>query len=194
MKKIRYYYSAMSKQVFLILMLLFVCARLILFSQVIKHNINNYAQIYNVKASMILYAIYISICVFFFFAYKFFVTEYDENKIVYYNKFIRKSYSAEFDKITKAVLNKRGIYLYYEAKTKEALFIPFFRFGVISPVGVDDFYRLMKSKGIVIEKTFKTLPGFGKSRKWISMIYSGLALLALAWLTQSAALINAIGR
>lgn len=198
MKRIRYYYSAMSKQVFLIILFLFILARMTIFFQVVFYNINDYAKLYNVKASIFLYAIYIVLCLFFFYAYKGFYVEYDEHKVIYYNRIIQKRYFVDLDMVSNAVLNKNGIYLYYSSdditKNSFAMFIPFSRFGVISPVGVDDFYKLLKQKNIVIEKSFVELPVFGKSKNWISMLYSGLALFALASLTQALALINAIAK
>lgn len=198
MKRIRYYYSAMSKQVFLIILFLFILARMTIFFQVVFYNINDYAKLYNVKASIFLYAIYIVLCLFFFYAYKGFYVEYDEHKVIYYNRIIQKRYFVDLDMVSNAVLNKNGIYLYYSSdditKNSFTMFIPFSRFGVISPVGVDDFYKLLKQKNIVIEKSFVELPVFGKSKNWISMLYSGLALFALASLTQALALINAIAK
>ena len=72
------------------------------------------------------------------------------------------------------------------------MFIPYFRMGVISPAGVDEFYRLLKAKDIHIEKQFVTLPGHGRSKKIIPTVYSALALLTLASLTQAVALASAI--
>lgn len=198
MKRIRYYYSAMSKQVFLIVLFLFILARMTIFFQVIFYNINDYATLYNVKASIFLYAIYIVLCLFFFYAYKGFYVEYDEHKVIYYNRIIQKRYFTDLDRVSNAVLNKDGIYLYYASdditKNSPVMFIPFSRFGVISPVGVDDFYKLLKQKNIIIEKSFVELPVFGKSKNWVSILYSGLALFALASLTQALALINAIAK
>lgn len=192
MKKIRYYYSSMSKQVFLILLSLFVITRFIVFTEVILFDINDYSSMYNIGATMILYLCYLSICTFFFFGFKFFVTTYNDNQAIYHNKLFRQSITVDLTHIGRAVFNNRGIYLYCIGNIDHCFFIPFFRFGIISPVGVNDFYKLLKTKNIQIEKTFETLPGTGKSQKISSMIYSGLALLTLGSLTQSIALATAI--
>ena len=100
--------------------------------------------------------------------------------------------SCHEDSLERAVLSKRGIKLYTKGSESPSMFIPFFRMGVISPAGVDEFYRLLKAKDIHIEKQFVTLPGHGRSKKIIPALYSALALLTLASLTQAVALASAI--
>lgn len=192
MKKIRYYYSSMSKQVFLILLSLFIITRFIIFTEVIIYDINNYSAMFNIGQTIILYLFYLFICAFFFFGFNFFYTTYNENQVIYINKILRKDYFVDLSRIDRALLNKHGIYLYYLGEDKHCLFIPFFRLGVISPVGIDEFYKLLKSKNIQIEKTFTVLPSSKKSNKIVSTIYSGLALLTLGSLTQSIALATTI--
>jgi len=192
MKKIRYYYSSMSKQVFLILLSLFIITRFIIFIEVVVFDINNYSAMFNIGPTIILYLFYLLICAFFFFGFKFFYTIYNENQVIYSNKILRKDYFVDLNRINRALLNKRGIHLYYLGEDKCCLFIPFFRLGIISPVGVDEFYKLLKSKNIQIEKTFTVFPGSKKTNKVIPIIYSGLALLVLGLLTQSIALATAI--
>ncbi len=192
MKKIRYYYSSMSKQVFLILLSLFIISRFVIFSEVIFFDINNYSDTFNIGGSIILYVFYLLFCAFFFFGYKFFYTTYDKNHVIYHNILLRKKHKVDLTLIDRALLNKHGIYLYYEKENKHCILIPFYRLGVISPVGVDEFYRLLKSKNIEIEKSFTVLPGSRGSNKLSSAIYTGLALLTLGYLTQSIALAVAI--
>lgn len=192
MKKIQYYYSAMSKQVFLIILCLFFAARFTIFFQVVKYNISGYADDFNIAGTLILYVIYILFCIFFFFGYKFCFTLYNEEEAIYHNKLLKKQYHVDLNKIDRAVLTKRGICLYYPESRRKCFYIPFWRLGKISPVGVDDFYNLLKSKDIHIEKQFVTLPGFGKSKGITSLIYSCLALFTLGGLTQAVALAVAI--
>ncbi len=192
MKRIKYYYSTMSRQVFLILLMFLVLARFIIFYEVIVFDINNYADSYNIGASILLYTVYLGTCLFFFFGHKFFYTDYNETEIIYYNRILRKKNIMRIEEISKAILGKRGISLYAANNENASLFIPFFRLGIVSPVGVDEFYKLLKTKNISIEKNFTKLPGHGSSRKAFSLIYSCLALLILASLTQSIALARAI--
>lgn len=193
MNRIKYYYSAMSKQVFLILLCLFFIVRFALFAEIVIFDVQGYGDSFNIGGTFILYILYILICIFFFIAYKLFYTEYDENTAVYHNKLLKKQISADLSRLRKASLTKKGVFLYYDENSSEAcLYIPFWRFGKISPVGIDDFYKLLKSKDIIIDKQFKVLPGYGKSKNLTSLIYSCLALLTLGSLTQSLALFVAI--
>lgn len=192
MEKIKYYYSAMSKQVFILILSLLIVTRFILFVQIMTYNINDYAGKINIQATLILYLVYLCICAFFFIAYKFFFTMFDENNATYYNKLLRKEVTINLNNVERAHLAKKGIYLYEDSKDKPAFYLPFFRFGLISPVGVDNFYKVLKQKNIQIEKDFTILPGHGKRWKWVSVLYTCLALLILASETQTLALVVAI--
>lgn len=188
MKKIRYYYSSMSKQVFLILSMLFVLARFVLFLEVIFFDINGYAGQYNIFASVLLYLVYFLPLLFFSTGYRFFYTLYDEDKVTYCNRLLKKETSLSFASVEKAILDRKGIHLFCKGRSESDLSIPFFRFGVISPAGADDFYKLLKQKNIPLEKKFTILPGHEPSRRWRGLVYSCLALLSLALLTQTVAL------
>ena len=192
MKKIRYYYSSMSKQVFLILLMLLVAARFFIFQLVIKYDILGKASLYNVPATVAMNTVFVLICIFLLIGYRLFYTKFDEHQVIYRNLLLRKEVSLDLDSLERAVLSKRGIKLYTKGSESPSMFIPFFRMGVISPAGVDEFYRLLKAKDIHIEKQFVTLPGHGKSKKIIPAVYSALALLTLASLTQAVALASAI--
>ncbi len=192
MEKIKYYYTSMSKQVFLITLALLLIARSIVFIEVIFFNINNYPTTYNLSVALFIHFVYLLITIFFFFGHKYFIAEYDENNIVYTNKILRRKNKVELKDIQKAVLGKRGISLYTSPQKKPCFFLPFFRLGVVSPVGVDGFYKILKSKDILLEKKFTILPGHGKYKKIFSVLYSCLALFTLAYLTQALALIFAI--
>lgn len=192
MEKIKYYYSTMSKQVFLILLILFIVLRFMLMMQVVANDINGYAEKINLGATLMLYAIYFGICIFFLTAYKGFYVTFDEHSLTYHNRLLRTNRTIVFDGITRAHLGKRGIRLYRDGQEKADFYLPFFRFGVISLGGMDRFYKMLKNKPIAIQKDFLALPGHGKGRKWISLLYTCLALLALASVTQTLALIVAI--
>ena len=192
MEKIKYYYSSMSKQVFLLILGLLVVTRFVLLVQVVKYDIVDYAQDFSLWASSLLYLFYLAMCAFFFAAYKLFYAIFDENEIIYHNKLLRKEIHFSLNNLKKVHLSKKGIYLYENSKDKSPFYLPFFRFGIISPVGVDKFYKLLKQKNIEIQKDFSTLPGQGKKWKWVSTIYTGLALLTLASATQAIALLSAI--
>lgn len=192
MEKIRYYYSAMSKQVFILLLGFLIVIRFALLMQVIIYNLNDYGTKINLVATVVLYLVYLCICIFLFTAYKLFFSEFDDDRMIYYNKLLRKELRVNLNTIEKAHLTKKGIYLYEAAKKEPVFFLPFFRWGVISPVGVDKFYKVLKEKNIKIQKDFTTLPGHGKRWKWVSVIYTCMALYTLAFATQTLSLVVAI--
>lgn len=194
MEKIRYYYSTMSKQMFFILLILLIALRFILLMQVLIYHLNDYAEQLNIGATVLLYLVYLSICIFFLLAYKGFYVLFDEHSATYHNRLLRRQRTIDLDKVTKAHLGKRGIHLYEDNQDTSAFYVPFFRFGVISLGGMDGFYKMLKRKPIEIQKDFLTLPGHGKRRKWISLFYTCLALLTLASLTRTLALVVAILR
>lgn len=193
MNKIRYYYSAMSKQVFLILLILFFIIRFALITEIVIYDIQGYGDSFNLVATFILYALYLAVSVFFLIGYKFFYAEFDKDTVTYHNKLTKKSVTANLNDICKATLTKKGVFLYKDENASQAcIHIPFWRLGKISPVGIDDFYKLLKTKDIIIDKQFKVLPGYGKSKGFTSLVYSCLALFALGSLTQTLALFVAI--
>ncbi len=192
MEKIKYYYSSMSKQVFLILVALFILLRFILLVQVVTYDINDYGNMFNMGATFFLYLFYVSICGFFFMAYKLFITEFNGSEVIYTNKILRRKRTVTLDKIHRAHLKKRGIALYEFGQDKPCFYLPFFRFGIISPVGVDNFYKVLKQNNVEIQKDFDVLPGHGKRWKWVGVLYTCLALLVLAPTTQALALVVTI--
>lgn len=192
MNQIRYHHISMSSQVFLILTALLVVVRFFLLNLVVHFNINGYGGSFHLVGTWILYLFYLLICAFFFFGCKFFSASYDQTEIVYRNRILRRTDTADLNEISRAVLNKRGVYLYRPQEERFCFFLPFRRLGYISPVDVDGFYRQLKASGVKIEKTFTVLPGCGRSGKIIALIFSCLALLMLGALTQSLALTVAI--
>ncbi|QIB68923.1 hypothetical protein Ami103574_06120 [Aminipila butyrica] len=192
MEKITYYYSALSKQVFILLLGCLVLFRFLLLMEVILYNINGYGELMNLGASIVLYGFYLAVCLLAFTGYKFFYTEFDEQEVIYHNRLLRKQKRVELTEIRRAHLTKRGIYLYGDGERKPLLYLPFFRWGVVSAVGVDRLYKLLKERSIEIQKDFKVLPGHGKRWKWVAILYSCMALLILGSATQTLSLVVAI--
>lgn len=192
MQKIKYNHSTTSKKVFLTMLILLILSRFIVFFQAISYNINNYNESYNVGATIALYVFYFLIGLFFLFGHKLFYISYNHDTIAYHNFILKSKKEISFDNISKVILGKRGMNFYKNNDDNAVFFIPFFRLGLISIIDIDNFYKFLKSKNINIEKQFIIMPGYGKSRKFIKTLYSGLSLFVLAYLTQSIALIFAI--
>lgn len=177
MRTIRYYYSSMAKQFFLIILVLSMLVRMALMFVITTKNIGGYGDAYNVGASMVMYLAFIAGCAFFFIAYRFFHTEFTEHEVTNVNSLLRKRKSISLDEITYVNFDRGGILLYREKGSKKPDFlIKFYKFGVASPVGVESFEKLCQYKGIEYDKNFTYLPGQGKFSKLCSIGYIALII------------------
>lgn len=172
MRTIRYYYSSMAKQFFLLILIASMLVRMALMFVVTTKNIGGYGEAYNVGASMVLYLAFIAGCIFLFVAYRFFHTEFTEHEVTNVNRLLRKRHTINLNEITYADFDKGGILLYKEKGTKKPDFlIKFYKFGVASPVGIESFEKLCQYKGIEYDKHYTYLPGQGKFSKLCSIGY-----------------------
>lgn len=173
MYKIRYYYSSLSKQFFLCTVLLALLVRFTLFFAG-----GFYKEAY-VAATVLAYFLAVVLCVFFLIAWKFFYYEFDEGSISYINGFTKKKTELDLAPVSRALFSKSGIHLFYEDEETARLVIPLRRFGVISPVGVENFMNLMKNHRVRVEQQYEILPGYGSSSKWFGRGYILLSILIL---------------
>lgn len=72
MRKIRYYYTSVSKQIFLLVLIFSMIVRFALFLEVKYMNISKYSNDYNAIASVTMFLFFIAICSFLLIAYHFF--------------------------------------------------------------------------------------------------------------------------
>lgn len=177
MRTIRYYYSSMAKQFFLLILIVSMLVRMALMFVVTAKNIGGYGEAYNVGASMVLYIAFILGCIFLFIAYRFFHTEFTEHEVTNVNRLLKKRTSISLNEITYVNFDKGGILLYREQGTKKPDFlIKFYKFGVASPVGIESFEKLCQYKGISYDKNYDYLPGQGRFAKLCSIGYIALII------------------
>ena len=177
MRTIRYYYSSMAKQFFLLILVVSMLVRMALMFVVTSKNIGGYGDAYNVGASMVLYLAFIFACAFLFVAYRFFYTEFTEHEVTNVNRLLRKRKSISLNEITYANFDRGGILLYREKGAKKPDFlIKFYKFGVASPVGIESFEKLCQYKGIEYDKSYNYLPGQGRFSKLCSIGYIALII------------------
>lgn len=174
MYRIRYYYSSMSKQFFILSVMAFLVVRLALFF------VGGFAQYAYVVPTVLLYAVILLLCAFFLMGWRFFYSEFDENTLTYHNALQKKKTALDLDLVTRAEFSKSGISLFCDGENAPRLTIPMWRFGVISPVGVENFQNLMKNRGVPVEQSYRVLPGFGPASRWIGRIYLIFAFVLLA--------------
>ena len=80
--------------------------------------------------------------------HKFFNGEYNENTLIYHNKFLRKELSFNLADAKLAVFDTFGIKFYANADIvpdtdKPSFFFPFFRGGIIEAGSVNNFYKTL---------------------------------------------------
>ena len=171
MNIISYRYTNTFKQLLLIVCMLYfiLCATVI--AEVVIFNVPGYEV--NVIGGLLLYAAIFAVLLLLFLGYKFCYTLYDDETIIYYNKLLKKERSINIASINKVVLGKRGVNIYANGDLENsALYIPFFRGGIIEAIEIDKFYRKMKeTEGIEVVKEFKVLPGYGKGFTALKVAY-----------------------
>ena len=179
MNIISYRYTNTFKQFLLIICMIYflLCAAIV--CEVVIFDVPGYEV--NVIGALFLYAAIFVLLAMIFIGYKFFYTLYDDDTIIYYNKLLKKEYSANFADIKKVVLHKRGVSFYADStSTTAALYIPFFRGGIIDALEIDKFYRFLKAKeGIDVVKEFTVLPGYGKGFTVLKVVYVFLSAYVL---------------
>ena len=177
MRTIRYYYSSMAKQFFLMVLVISMLVRMALMFVVTTKNIGGYGDAYNVGASMVLYLAFIAGCAFLFIAYRFFHTEFTEHEVTNVNRLLRKRTSINLNEISYVNFDKGGILLYREKGSRKPDFlIKFYKFGVASPVGIESFEKLCQYKGIAYDKNYTFLPGQSRLSKLCSIGYIALII------------------
>ena len=172
MRTIRYYYSSMTKQFFLLILVASMLVRMALMFVVTTKNIGGYGDAYTVSASMVMYLAFIAGCGFLFIAYRFFHTEFTEHEVTNVNRILRRRKSISLDEITYANFDKGGILLYrVKGSRKPDFLIKFYKFGVASPVGIESFEKLCAYKGLEFDKNYTYLPGQGMFSRLCSIGY-----------------------
>jgi len=174
MYRIRYYYSSTSKQFFILTVMAFLIVRLALFF------VGGFAQYAYVLPTVLLYGAVLLLCAFFLLGWRFFYSEFDENTLTCCNMLKKKKTALDLNLVSRADFSKSGIRLFCDGEATPRLTIPMRRFGVISPVGVENFQNLMRNRGVSVEQSYQVLPGFGPASRWISRIYLIFGFVFLA--------------
>lgn len=175
MNTIKYTFSTKSKQIFGILVFVYFLLRFLVLVEIKAFHLEGYT-VYLIP-SIIYYGIIFAGIWIVFLGYRLFYTEYDENKITYYNTLMKKSYSASWEDVRFVRFDTNGIHFFDsysdDAGATELLRIPYFRLGVIRAIPVNDlFEKLIENPNIKVQKTFKVLPGYTKKWRVISMVYA----------------------
>lgn len=177
MNKITYRPATIFRQIFFIMIFLYILLRFLVMAEIVMFKVPKYYDNLNIPLTIVLYVILFTISIYCIRMPRLFNIEYNEHKVVYNNLFTKKSTTVNLDEVGFAHLSKKGIHLYssedHKRLGKEPLItLPFMRFGIIDAIGINDFFRLLKSKGdIGIQKDFKVLPGYEKKWKIVPWLY-----------------------
>lgn len=129
-------------------------------------------------------------------------SEYDDEKVIYHNRLTRKVITFYYKDATSIIFDKKGAKFYNNnddlVNKKPPLFmVPFFRDGKIEAIPIDQFYKFMKAREeeigdpekFKVYRTYKVLPGYSGSWKYLSFAYACLAFLTLINCSSPAAVI-----
>lgn len=181
MRTIHYIYSSLSRQVLFVSLILLALSRILLLGLASHYKMEEFS-IFNLPASIFLLFILILLSLFLLFAYRFFRFRFNEHTITYENDLLRKKRDFSLDSISCALFTNRCIKLYEEDKEKPLLKIPFFKFGIVIPFGIESFEKLLQFKQIPYDKKKFILPCQTRGIKLIRTAY---------WLLSMAFILNA---
>ena len=181
MQRVNYHYTSLSKQLLFITCFIYFFLIFLIICEIIIYKIEGYYENLNIPLTMFFYFLIFAIITLLFWGHKFFYSQFNSEKIIYYNKILRKSKTLDLKKVGFVSLDKMGIKFYpdYQCKRDEKplFFVPFFRDGIIDAVQVDMLYQQLKNQSsICVEKNFKILPGYGNKWKIVSVIYGFLTV------------------
>lgn len=183
MKRIHYRYTNLPKQILIFAALAYVVMLAIIMGEVALFKLEGFYENTNFLLTIPLYIVYFAVLFCLLRQHKFFYGEYDENTLVYHNKFLRKERSFNLSDAKLAIFDTFGIKFYASvdinpSADKPLFFFPFFRGGIIEAISVNNFYKeLMTREDMQVIKNFKVLPGYTKKWRIVSFIYAFIAVL-----------------
>lgn len=181
MRSINYYYTSVMKQVFLVIFMACMAARVIVFTEVLVFDIPGYEE-YNFVTSIVFNLIIIAIAFFLFIGFRFFRTDFTESEVTNVNTLINRKQSIQLSEVDHVVFTKKGVKFYKtEDAKKHDFMVKFRRFGMASPVGIESLEKLIEYKEIPFTKQYTETPGMYKSK----VLTIGYAVLIISLLLNS---------
>lgn len=166
MYNIKYYYSSLSKQTFLIIFIAYNIARIGIFHTA------GFSEYYYPILSTLMFLAIIVFSIFLLNAYKYYYVEFDETTVTIHNRIMKKNISYAIADIQKAEFTKLGIKIYTNNTSKCDTTIPIYFFGKMSPVGCENLEIMLKNMKVKeVTKTYKVLPGFGRVSTIIGYVF-----------------------
>lgn len=186
MKKIRYHYTNLPKQLLFIVCFIYIFLRFAVIMEIIIFKLDGYYENLNIPLTLLMYAALFLVLLVLFRGHKICISTYDEHTLTYYNTLLRRSKSLDLSTVKLAVFDTFGVKFYdrddvdYKSKDEKPIFfLPFFRDGIIEAVDINEFFKAMRAKeGIKVIKTFQVLPGYTKKWQALSVAYGFVAVVA----------------
>lgn len=190
MKKLGYTYTNIPKQLFFYICMFYLVLRSIVNIQIVAYQVEGYVDSINLPLSLAINALFL---VFWFLLSKGHLvcySEYNEDKVIYHNRLTRKTKEFCFDDAAAVFFDKKGIRFFAskeDAKDKDkALFtISLHRDGKINAIEHKQFFDMLKDREesigdadkFVVYRSYKEIPGYGRSWKYVSFAYACLDVL-----------------
>ncbi len=189
MQRLTYHYSALSKQTWFYAGMLYLALSSVVSIQLQLYKVPGYYESQNLLLALTANALGIVFFLLLSLGHYTCYAEYDEEKIVYHNRLLRKQRTFFFRDASAVIFDNRGIKFYDDNeklihKEKPLFFISFFRDGKIEAIPLNQFYHKMQQREAETEapaqfkvyKTFKVVPGYGRKWKYLSFAYACLTI------------------
>ncbi|MDO5037948.1 MAG: hypothetical protein Q4E37_06590 [Tissierellia bacterium] len=181
MRQIIYNYSSFARQVMLGTLSFLLTSRLLLFLLAYLFKLEEFL-IFNIPATLVGLFLLNILSVFLMVAHHFFYFSFTEDRISSYNQVLKKTKTVDLKEVARADFSSRSIGLFSQEGAL-LLKIPFYRFGLVQPQGVQSFDQLLAYKNIPRNKKDFRLPQDSRLVGLARPLYFALALfLALAGL------------
>lgn len=166
MYNIKYYYSSLSKQAFLIIFIAYTIARIILF------HVGGFSEHYYPLLSYTMYFAILLLSFLLLNGYKYYLVSFTETDITIKNLILKKTRSLKISDVKKAEFTRLGIKLYTDDINKASVIIPIYFFGKMSPVGCENFEIMLKNMKVPeVTKSYTVLPGYGRISNFIGYFF-----------------------
>lgn len=193
MQKITYHYSALSKQTWFYSGILYLALLSAVYILVAAYRVEGFYEDLNLTMSLLANTAGMIFFYLLSLGHHVCYTEYDDEKITYKNRLLRKSRTFYYKDAEAVIFDRWGVKFYADEqalvnKEKPDFYVPFFRDGKVEPIQLNYFFKLMKDREeeltekdekFKVYKTFKIVLGYGRKWKYLSFAYACLTLLVL---------------
>ena len=183
MNLIRYHYTHITKQLFFLVCFFYTLLHFTVILEIYMFKLPGFYEQLNFPLTVITYIIVFILLFFLFIEHRLCYSIYDDQQIAYYNLILRKCRTLKYEDAKTAIFGTFGVKFYdkedvNEKEDKPVFFLPFFRGGLIEPVQINNFFKMLKEReNLRVIKKFKVLPGYTKKWRFVAIFYGMLAVV-----------------